>query len=456
VADNQPSTNGKRKLSHAANSGAHPLADRGNDLYETPPEATRALLAVERLPHALWEPAAGRGAIVTVLRDAGHAVIASDIEHYGFPLHFQRDFLSTTAAPAGVEAVVTNPPYKDAQQFVEHALKHVPRVHMLLRLAFLESERRRDILDRGQLARVHIFRNRLPMMHRDGWTGPRASSAIAFGWFVWERNYNGPALINRISWTLGEYDADDDIRKSVEVGFAAIRERVAAGGPTWKHIATEKENAMAEEVRPKLVAVPTDPEAEKQSIPQIDPNNPFANLDLLRNPQGYEEFFGAEPTASFAVRTLKEDLFLRVNPDPAYSLWEQYTVQTRHGTYFVFPHFRDALGALPRRCNLHVAVDGHGEYFLLLVKQANPGAGQEDNVWYNTARSVAAAATKDWVKITKYGRDRGWGFVHVQHKMFAPTWPTKSLNELLNAAFPERVIASLNHELIQQFKERGA
>jgi hypothetical protein len=213
---------------------------------------------------------------------------------------------------------------------------------------------------------------------------------------------------------------------------------------------------MSEEVRPKLVTVSADLEAEKKSAPQIDPNDPFANLDILRNPQSYEEFFGAEATAAFAVRTLKEDLFLRVNPDPQYSLWEQYTVMTRTGVYFIFPQFRDALGALPRRCNLHIAVDGHGEYFLLLVKQANPGSGQEDNVWYNTARSVAAAATKGWVKVTKYGRDRGWGFVPVQHKMFTPTWPTKSLNQLLNAAFPERVIASLNHDLIQQFKERGA
>jgi hypothetical protein len=233
-------------------------------------------------------------------------------------------------------------------------------------------------------------------------------------------------------------------------------ERVAAGGPAWKHLTEKEETTMSEEVPLKLVAVAADGEPEQGSTPQFDPNNPFTNLDILRNPQDYTEFFGADPTTAVAVRTLKEDLFVRVNPDPAYSLWNQFTVPTRTGVYFVFPHLRAALGALPRLCNLHVAVDGHGEYFLLLVKQANPGSGQEDNVWYNTARSVTAAATKDWVKVTKYGRDRGWGFVRVQHKMFTPTWPTKSLTELLNAAFPERVIASLNHDLIKQFKERGA
>ena len=93
-----------RKLSHAANAGRHSLADRGHDVYETPPEATRALLAVEKLPHWLWEPACGPGAIVTVLRAAGHAVIASDIVDYGFRLHFRRDFLETTTAPSDIRS----------------------------------------------------------------------------------------------------------------------------------------------------------------------------------------------------------------------------------------------------------------------------------------------------------------------------------------------------------------
>jgi hypothetical protein len=34
-------------VSHAANGGMHPLADRGNDLYETPPNATVALTRAE-------------------------------------------------------------------------------------------------------------------------------------------------------------------------------------------------------------------------------------------------------------------------------------------------------------------------------------------------------------------------------------------------------------------------
>jgi hypothetical protein len=178
----------------------HPLSERGLDLYETPAVAVETLLRIEQLPHYIWEPAAGRGAIVCVLRDHGHAVIASDVADYGLPLHFCRDFLGEIGMPAGCEAIVTNPPFQIAEKFVAHALELAPLVVMLLRLAFLESERRCGILEGRGLARVHVFRKRLPMMHRDGWEGRKANSGMAFAWFVWDRAHTGPTTISRISW----------------------------------------------------------------------------------------------------------------------------------------------------------------------------------------------------------------------------------------------------------------
>jgi hypothetical protein len=190
----------QKMLDHSTQSGQHSRAERGADLYETPPCASIALLRVERLPHWVWEPCAGRGAIVNVLRERGHAVIASDICDYGFPLHFVRDFLTEAKAPAGCDCILTNPPFQIIGEFVAHALDLCPRVIVLARLAFFESTRRTDILEKRGLARVHVFRRRLPMMHRDSWSGPRASSAIPFAWFVWARGHVGLPTVNRISW----------------------------------------------------------------------------------------------------------------------------------------------------------------------------------------------------------------------------------------------------------------
>lgn len=182
------------------------LVDRGNDLYETPAVAVEALLRAENLPHCIWEPACGPGAIVRVLRASGRTVYATDLVDYASPDQDQAgwDFLLERQLPIGVQAIVTNPPFKNAGEFVSHALTLCPQVAMLLRLAFIESQKRTPILDAGSLARVHVFRNRLPMMHRAGQgikaAEKTASSALAFAWFVWDRDHSGPTELRRVSW----------------------------------------------------------------------------------------------------------------------------------------------------------------------------------------------------------------------------------------------------------------
>jgi hypothetical protein len=186
-------------LDKSAQAGQHSHAERSVDLYETPVCAVEALRKVERLPNYIWEPACGPGAIVRVFRAYEHTVYASDIKNYSWN-HKVKDFLTAKKAPKGCDAIVTNPPFQFAEQFVRHALEVSPLVIMLLRFNFYESQRRTDILDNGNLSRIHVFSNRLPMMHRFGWDGPRASSAMPFAWYVWERWRKGPTTIDRISW----------------------------------------------------------------------------------------------------------------------------------------------------------------------------------------------------------------------------------------------------------------
>lgn len=186
-------------LDHSCQVQRSTHAERGDDLYETPDVAIEALLKVEAFSPMIWEPAAGRGRIVNVLRRHGYHVTASDLIDYGVPDQQVCDFLNVTGVhPQGT--IVTNPPYKLANEFVAHALKLCPNVIMLLRLAFLESERRSPILDNAGLARVYVFRKRLPMMHRDGWEGRKANSGMAFAWFIWDRSHKGDTIIRRLSW----------------------------------------------------------------------------------------------------------------------------------------------------------------------------------------------------------------------------------------------------------------
>ena len=178
----------------------HALKARANDLYESPPEAVESLLKAEDLPLTIWEPACGPGSIVRVLRAAGRQVYATDLVDYKSPDQdaFGWDFLNERQLPIGVQAIVTNPPYKLAADFVRHGLWLCPVVIMLLRLTFLESDSRSDIIDGGKLARVHVFKKRIPGMHRDGWEGNKVTNSVCFAWFVWDRAHNGPVTLDRI------------------------------------------------------------------------------------------------------------------------------------------------------------------------------------------------------------------------------------------------------------------
>jgi hypothetical protein len=194
----------------------HKLSERGNDLYETPVEAIRALLAVERFNGRIWEPAAGRnGNIARELRRAGYDVVATDLVDYGLEDSTGRiDFLIEHRAPEGVRTILTNPPNKLAEESVRHALTLAPHVVMLLRVEFIAGQRRlrgektSDILDSGRLARFYPFAKRLPMMHRAGWNGPKVeNSAADFAWFIWDRNHRGDALCRRLWWRSGSAES---------------------------------------------------------------------------------------------------------------------------------------------------------------------------------------------------------------------------------------------------------
>jgi hypothetical protein len=90
-------------------------------------------------------------------------------------------------APPGVALILSNPPFKIAAEVVEHALALCPRVVTLLRTLFLESQGRCELL-RRHCTRVHVFADRIPDMHRDGWTGPLADTRQNLSWFVLQRD----------------------------------------------------------------------------------------------------------------------------------------------------------------------------------------------------------------------------------------------------------------------------
>lgn len=189
---------GSQRLNDTLTRGT--LEERGDDYYATPSCTTEALLREVKLPKLIWEPACGDGAISKLLEAAGHTVISTDLNNRGYgttPV----DFLMETRAPEGVKCIVTNPPYKLANEFVDKALELVPVCHMLLRLAYLEGTTRARLID-NHLRRVVMGADRPPMMHREDYEGPKLKdSRSAFGWFEFTRRpTKGVIQVRRTLW----------------------------------------------------------------------------------------------------------------------------------------------------------------------------------------------------------------------------------------------------------------
>jgi hypothetical protein len=189
---------------HVTQAMRHALKARREDFYATPREAVDSLLRLEALPNALWDPCCGDGAIVKPLREAGFRVHASDLNDFGCPdSEIGHDFLMPFSVPDRVDGIVMNPPFKAIEAFLSKALIVAPFVAMLARLAFLEGATRGAWFQSAPLARVWVSSRRLPMMHRNGWDGPRTGSAIAFAWYIFEAEHSGPPRLGWFDWRLG-------------------------------------------------------------------------------------------------------------------------------------------------------------------------------------------------------------------------------------------------------------
>ncbi len=158
-----------------------------HDFYPTPEIATVRLLDREKFDGDIWEPACGDGAISRVLERYGYRVKSTDLIDRGYG-EGGVDFLRCNYQ---TENIFTNPPFKFANKFVHHALEHATRkVVMLLRLNFLESQRRKKLFVDFPFSKLYVHSERIPFK-----ANTDANNAIAFAWFVWDFGYTGKPTI---------------------------------------------------------------------------------------------------------------------------------------------------------------------------------------------------------------------------------------------------------------------
>lgn len=198
---------------------------KANDFYATPPWVTRALIPhLPRISGQVWEPAAGDGAMARVLSEAGYNVICSDlhlpkdagslwpnkeapsqVRVPGVGPIWKRDFLDHYAL-TDPDAIITNPPFSVAQQFVERAIElTAPRrgvVAMLLSTDWGHARSRKHLFSdcKAYWRKVELTKRIVWFVEPDG--KPKAQPSTNHAWFIWDHRNEGAPTIRHAGDTV--------------------------------------------------------------------------------------------------------------------------------------------------------------------------------------------------------------------------------------------------------------
>lgn len=172
--------------------GAGKNGRQKDDFYGTPRQCTVALLEKEQQylsGNTILEPCAGKGAISEVCLEYGYDVVSWELVDRGYG-ETGVDYFTRTETNA--KAIVTNPPYKLAEQFIRHSREvlEVPYVAMLLKSQYWHSIRRQT------LWRDHPPQHIYALTWRPDFMG-MGSPTMDFSWIVW-RPDGGPCTYSQM------------------------------------------------------------------------------------------------------------------------------------------------------------------------------------------------------------------------------------------------------------------
>ena len=158
-------------------------ADREqHDFYATEPKAVELLLDEEQFQQDILEPCCGLNHITEVLKSRGYQVTTSDLIDRGVGAEV-KDFFDYESWHGDI---VTNPPYSQAVDFVEHSLKITDvgsKVAMFLKIQFLEGKKRREFFKQYPPKYIYVASSRLRCA-KNGEFDKYGSSAVCYAWFV--------------------------------------------------------------------------------------------------------------------------------------------------------------------------------------------------------------------------------------------------------------------------------
>jgi alpha-glucosidase (family GH31 glycosyl hydrolase) len=184
--------------------GVNPNAERQKeDFYATDPKALKLFLdriAEDgfELKGKIWECACGMGHLSEELKKSGYNVKSTDLIDRGYG-DGVLDFLKQETREWHT-SILTNPPFKLAEQFVEKGIDLIQDGYILclfLKIQFLEGQKRKILFKKYPPKYVYVYSSR-QLCCKDGEFEKYSATTQCYAWYVWEKGFNGETIIRWI------------------------------------------------------------------------------------------------------------------------------------------------------------------------------------------------------------------------------------------------------------------
>ncbi|MDO6384700.1 hypothetical protein [Uliginosibacterium sp. 31-12] len=118
------------------------------------------------------------------------------------------------------------------------------------------------------------------------------------------------------------------------------------------------------------------------------------------------------------------------------------------GVYAVSAEVAARIPDQVRNVELRLAVTAQGAPYLVPIPHS--GADGRQNPWHLSLARAMALAKGRWIRLSANQLRGAYDVFEALGELPEPQWPTESFDELVELAFKDRVITSVDHPLIQQ------
>jgi hypothetical protein len=116
-------------------------------------------------------------------------------------------------------------------------------------------------------------------------------------------------------------------------------------------------------------------------------------------------------------------------------------------SYVVVPEVAQEISELVRPVRLHAAIDRQNNVSLIPVPL--PGEDGTRNPWHESLAQAVEHAKLKWIRITANMHAGGYDVYEAEGELPEPEWPAHDIDALVQVAFRGKIIASLDHPVVQ-------